>query len=122
MLFPNIALWIFPNHLVTLLFRPAAAGLTLEYLDILVQPAALESTDMQTRIDAITDFWDMVNWQDIRIVESVQRGLATGPYAGGRMCYEFEEPIHRFQNMVIDRLLGIERIPAGDPPGESLEL
>ena len=30
------------------------------------------------------------------------------------MCYRFEEPIHRFQNMAIDRMVGVARIPAGD--------
>ena len=61
----------------------------------------------------------MVNLQDIGIVESVQKGLATGPYPGGRMCYEFEEPVHRFQNMVIDRMLGIDRVPLGDENRDS---
>ena len=30
------------------------------------------------------------------------------------MCYRFEESVHRFPNMVIDRMLGISRVPAGD--------
>jgi len=30
------------------------------------------------------------------------------------MCYRFEEPLHRFQNMVIDKMVGVERIPPGD--------
>lgn len=114
MLFPNIALWIFPNHLVTLLFQPAGARLTLENLDILIHPSTHQLAETERQLDEITEFWDMVNWQDIKIVEKVQQGLASRSYSGGRMCYEFEEPIHRFQNMVIDRMLGIERIPPGD--------
>lgn len=30
------------------------------------------------------------------------------------MCYRFEEPVHRFQNMVIDHMVGIRRVPKGD--------
>jgi hypothetical protein len=30
------------------------------------------------------------------------------------MWYRFEEPLHRFQNMVIDRMVGRRRIPPGD--------
>ena len=30
------------------------------------------------------------------------------------MCYRFEESVHRFQNMVIDRMLGVRRVPEGD--------
>lgn len=114
MLFPNIALWIFPNHLVTLLFHASGSDLTLENLDILVHPSTLNLPETDTQLDQIAEFWCMVNQQDIGIVESVQKGLKSGPYSGGRMCYEFEEPVHRFQNMVIDRMLGVERVPAGD--------
>lgn len=120
LLFPNIALWIFPNHMVTLLFQPTGAGTTLEHMDILVHPSAEQDDQIESKLDELFQFWDMVNWQDIKIVESVQRGLTTPAYPGGRMCYEFEEPVHRFQNMVIDRLLGIDRIPEGDLEPEIL--
>jgi choline monooxygenase len=30
------------------------------------------------------------------------------------MCFRFEEPVHRFQNMVIDLMTGKQRIPPGD--------
>jgi hypothetical protein len=56
----------------------------------------------------------LVNEQDIDIVERVQAGLSMKPYRGGRMCYRFEEPLHRYQNMVIDKMVGQERIPPGD--------
>jgi choline monooxygenase len=84
-------------------------------MDMLVHPSALEDPENDERFRQIMGFWDMVNRQDIDIVERVQQGLSSGAYPGGRMCYAFEEPVHRFQNMVIDRMLGIHRIPPGDP-------
>jgi choline monooxygenase len=30
------------------------------------------------------------------------------------MGYRFEEPLHRFQNMIIDRMAGIDRVPVSD--------
>ena len=51
--------------------------------------------------------------EDVDIVEKVQAEISTPEYEGGRMCYRFEEPVHRFQNMIIDRMVGIERIPDG---------
>ena len=63
----------------------------------------------------LLDFWAMVNRQDIAAVERVQQGLQARAYPGGRMCYRFEEPVHRFQNMVIDRMTGTRHVPAGDP-------
>ena len=65
-------------------------------------------------MDQLTEFWTLVNNQDIDIVAKVQAGLSMKPYRGGRMCYHFEEPIHRYQNMVIDKMVGVERVPAGD--------
>ncbi len=44
----------------------------------------------------------------------VQRGVSDPAYPGGRMCYRFEEPLHRYQNMIVDRMVGIRRVPAGD--------
>ena len=41
------------------------------------------------------------------------QGLADPAYTGGRMCYRFEESVHRFQNMVIDRMLAL-LAPTGD--------
>jgi choline monooxygenase len=66
-------------------------------------------------VDQLAAFWDGVNREDIEIVERVQQGLDSTPFPGGRLCYRFEEPLHRFQNMVIDRLVGEPRVPDGGP-------
>ncbi len=68
----------------------------------------------EAAIDELMRFWHAVNLEDVEIVEVVQRGLANTSYTGGRMCYRFEESVHRFQNLVIDRMLGIDHIPEGD--------
>ena len=56
----------------------------------------------------------MVNAQDIAAVERVQKGVQPRAYPGGRMCFQFEEPIHRFQNMMIDLMTALDRVPPGD--------
>ncbi len=115
-LFPNIALNVLPNHTFLLLTRPTAAGLTEETAYLLAHPEVIEAAGpgLDAEIDALVGFWDEVNREDIEIVERVQRGLTDPAYTGGRMCYRFEESVHRFQNMLIDRVLGIHRIPTGD--------
>lgn len=113
-LFPNLSLWIFPHHLITLMFRPEGVGRTLEYLDMLVHPEVLQRGEIDASLDRIMDFWAFVNSQDIVLVENVQQGLRSHAYAGGRLCYRFEEPVHRFQNMVIDLMTGHAVVPAGD--------
>jgi choline monooxygenase len=33
---------------------------------------------------------------------------------GGQLGYRLEEPLHRLENMIIDRVVGIRRVPRGD--------
>ncbi len=114
--FPNVAVNALPNHTVLLLPRPAAAGRTSEVVYLLSHPECVERAgeSLEPEVEALLAFWDEVNREDIGIVERVQTGLSDVAYTGGRMCYRFEESVHRFQNMVIDRLLRLRRVPAGD--------
>lgn len=112
-LFPNIAVNVMPHHAFIILGRPQSPGLTRERCVLLAPPQVLDSAKPEA-LKGVEEFWDMTNSEDIGIVESVQLGLSTSDYPGGRMCYKFEEPVHRFQNMVIDKMLGIRRVPPGD--------
>lgn len=114
LLFPNIALFLLPNHLFMLMLRPDGPRQTIEYADLLLHPYQISTPGTSDKFQAIFDFWAFVNDQDIAAVERVQQGIETRAYPGGRMCYRFEEPIHRFQNMVADAMVGAMRVPAGD--------
>jgi choline monooxygenase len=111
---PNLALFLLPHHLFTLIINPGGFDRTTEYADLLVHPASLEAPGAEGALDAIFQFWAMVNQQDVAAVERVQRGIQAKPYQGGRMCFKFEESIHRFQNMIIDLMTGKVRTPPGD--------
>lgn len=113
-LFPNAALVVLPNHAFVLLNRPVSAHRTVETAVILTHPEAVRGPDLEENVEQLATFWDLVNRQDIEIVERVQQGLENPAYRGGRMCFRFEEPLHRFQNMVIDKMVGIDRVPGGD--------
>jgi choline monooxygenase len=115
-LFPTVAVNALPNHTFVFLVRPTSAGTTREVAYLLAHPESLDRAgdSAEADVDSLLGFWDEVNREDIAIVERVQAGLANPAYTGGRMCYRFEEPVHRFQNMVVDRVLGIRRVPPGD--------
>jgi choline monooxygenase len=112
--FPNVAVNVLPNHLFLILAKPQTPRLTHETTYLLVHQDSGGDADAAAAIEQLASFWDIVNREDIDIVERVQRGIDLTPYPGGRMCYRFEEPLHRFQNMVIDRMVGHQRIPPGD--------
>ncbi|GLY71096.1 aromatic ring-hydroxylating oxygenase subunit alpha [Amycolatopsis taiwanensis] len=113
-LFPSTALVVLPNHAFVLLSRPIAANRTVETAVLLTHPESLDDPDIANGLDQLEKFWDLVNRQDLEIIEKVQQGIENPAYRGGRMCFRFEEPLHRFQNMIIDRMVGIDRVPAGD--------
>jgi choline monooxygenase len=91
--------------------------MTHETTYLLTHPESAANPDYEHAVQALADFWDAVNREDIDIVERVQAGLDSTPFPGGRLCYRFEEPLHRFQNMVIDRMVGERRVPPGDAVG-----
>lgn len=113
-LFPNVALNILPNHLFVMDARPVSPTMTLETTYLLTHPESSSRATDEDGIEQLAMFWDTVNREDIDIVERVQQGLSTTPFPGGRLCYRFEEPVHRFQNMIIDRMVGRSRVPRGD--------
>ncbi|MBE9100410.1 aromatic ring-hydroxylating oxygenase subunit alpha [Vacuolonema iberomarrocanum] len=114
-LFPNVCLALLPNHIFVIMLKPESARFTVESTALLLPAHPEQSIVAETAVDELMQFWNLVNLQDIAIVETVQRGLTNRAYANGRLSDPFEEPLHRFQNMVIDRMVGIrDRIPAGD--------
>ncbi|GLZ47756.1 (2Fe-2S)-binding protein [Actinomycetospora sp. NBRC 106375] len=117
-LFPSTALVVLPNHAFVLFNRPVSPNHTVETAVLLAHPESLggEGGDdtAEEGVEQLAKFWDLVNTQDLEIVERVQEGLENPAYRGGRMCFRFEEPLHRFQNMVIDKMVGVDRVPSGD--------
>jgi len=115
-LFPNVCFSLLPNHTFVLVLNPRRCDLTLESTALLLPPGSVDTEGVEEALDKLMVFWNMVNQQDVDIVEVVQQGLVNHAYPGGRFSDPFEEPLHRFQNMVIDRMVGMcDRIPAGDP-------
>ena len=113
-LFPNIAINVMPNHIFSMICNPDGPGRTVEQTYILCHPDSLKAPGAQDEIDQLAEWWTLVNNQDIDIVGRVHAGLSMQPYRGGRMCYHFEEPLHRYQNILIDKMVGIDRVPEGD--------
>jgi choline monooxygenase len=113
-LFPSTALVVLPNHAFVLFNRPVAANRTVETAVLLTHPESMDDVAAEDGVEQLAKFWDLVNRQDLEIVERVQQGLQNPAYRGGRMCFRFEEPLHRFQNMVIDKMVGLDRVPGGD--------
>lgn len=118
-IFPNVLLSVLPNHVWVMRFEPAAPGRTSEICTLLLPPSTGEVAD--DAVEHTVSFWLDVNAEDIDIVERGQRGLTHGAVPPGPLAPRFEEPLHRFQNMlrecfVQDSMADLP-IPEGDRPG-----
>ncbi len=111
-LFPNVGLSVLPNHCFVMLLQPVSPGRTIER-GLWRLPAG--SVANAAGVAKTVEFWSAVNAEDIDIVERGQRGLRAGGFTPGRLSPRFEEPLHRFHNLLADRFCGVERIPEGDP-------
>jgi len=111
-LFPNVLLSILPNHAFVVRLEAVAPGITRETCSWLLPPTTDNVPDADFAVTR--DFWLDINAEDIDIVQRGQLGLTTGGYTPGRLSPRFEEPLHRFHNMLADRFNGITRIPDGD--------
>ena len=80
LVYPNLLLSLSADHVAAFTLLPRAPGHTTVVCDFLFAPEAIDATDFDPT-DAV-DFWDLVNRQDWRIGESVQRGMAS--YAADR--------------------------------------
>ena len=116
-IFPNVALGVLPSHVFTMIVEPLGPTRTRERTAISLPTTVERPADHDAASARLAAFWDHVNREDIGVIEEVQRGLASRAYPGGRLAYRFEEPLHRFQNMVVDRMVGVDRVPGGDPDG-----
>ena len=113
-IFPNVTITILPNHAFCMITDPIRVNQTRERTFLLTPPGTLDNESHTSMFLELVKFWDMVNTQDLGIVERVQLGLSNTAFTGGRMCPKFEEPLHRYQNWVADRMCGIHRVPSGD--------
>ncbi len=118
--FPNVVVSVLPNHAWVMRLEPLAPGTTRETCTLLLPAATGATTDEQ--IAPTVDFWLDVNGQDVDIVERGQRGLALGGAPPGPLVPRFEEPLHRFHDMLAECMtregLADLAVPPGDRPDD----
>ncbi len=119
-IFPNVLLSVLPNHVWVMRLDPVRPGVTRETCTLLA-PVGADGTAVVdgTAKAATLKFWIDVNNEDIDIVERGQRGLSRGAVPPGPLAPRFEEPLHRFHNMLADHMTGVGvTIPSGDRIGD----
>jgi choline monooxygenase len=105
-LWPNTCLLRYPGRGNFMVFQvlPAGPDRTLETWDFY-----LETTELQhAEVESVRYIDEVLQQQDIRLVESVQRGMNTPAFDQGRIVYDpsgsglSEHGVHHFHGLVLD--------------------
>ena len=113
-LFPGTALVVLPNHAFVLFNRPGGAEPHRRDRRAAGPPGVASTPDAEAGSSSSGSSGTWSTARTSRSSSASSEGLENPAYRGGRMCFRFEEPLHRFQNMVIDKMVGIDRVPGGD--------
>lgn len=81
LVYPNLMLSLSADHVAAFYVRPRGPSHTTVTCDFLFHPAEIARAGFDPS-DAV-DFWDVVNRQDWRICESVQRGMSSRVFDRG---------------------------------------
>ena len=105
-LWPNTCLLRYPGRGNFMVFQviPAGPDRTLETWDFFFETSELEEAEVQS----VRYVDEILQRQDISLVESVQRGMATPAFDQGRIVYDpagsglSEHGVHHFHGLVLD--------------------
>ena len=100
---PNMNLLSRCDYVRPYVIWPLAANKTRAISYSLFPKEHFDLPDFDERVRAYHDFLDQVVYEDRDMVQSLQRGMGSRHYRGGRMSH-FEEPIHNTIRYHVNRL------------------
>lgn len=112
-LWPNTCIMRYPGrgNMIILKIIPAGPGLTYETYDFFFE----SNTPNEAELESIRYLDEVLQVEDIALVESVQRGMATPAFTQGRIVNDpagsglSEHALHHFHGLVLDAYLGAKR-------------
>lgn len=96
-LFPNLLLSLHPDYVMTHRLEPRSPSCTAIECEWLFAPEAVEREGFDPSY--ASEFWDIVNEQDWRACESVQRGMSSRGHRPGPLSPR-EDAVYKFIAMV----------------------
>jgi choline monooxygenase len=100
-IFPNLMLNVYPDNLSSNLIVPLSHDRTLTTFEWFTYPG--ESGPAPVKPETVA-FSDEIQQEDIRICESVQRGLSSRTYQAGRLSAKRENGVHHFHLLLEEAL------------------
>jgi len=97
-IFPNFMLNIYPNNISSNIILPAGHDKTLTIFEWFA------GRDMTALPEGAIEFSDQIQQEDIKICESVQKGLHSTTYNQGRFSVKRENGVHHF-HLLLEKCL-----------------
>ena len=100
--FPNLMLNVYADNYSTNLILPLEPERTLTVFEWYFRDT--DSAEIQERVRRTVEFSDEIQREDIRICETVQRGLRSRTYTRGRYSVKRENGVHHFHGLLAEFL------------------
>lgn len=94
---PNLMLGIHPSYLFVFGLLPVAPDQTREVFHFYFVGDEALSDELAVQRQHVMHAWKSINWEDITMIEAMQRGRASPGYRGGRFSPYHEVTTHEFQ-------------------------
>ena len=103
-LYPNVFLGLHCDHYWTRVIEPVSPTVTRDHLQIYYLGDASEDPAYEAERKKRMDTWAEVFYEDIGVVEGMQRGRYSPAFEGGVFTPLMDEPSHHFAKWVANRL------------------
>ena len=103
-LYPNVFLGFHCDHFWTRIIEPVAPDQTRDHLQIYYLGDAALSDDYEQERKVRMDTWAEVFYEDIGVVQGMQRGRQSPAFSGGVFTPLMDEPSHHFARWVASQL------------------
>ena len=106
MIFPNTLILVEPDTSQVITLRPQGAGVTHESFANYVATDASLTDEMAELRDEYHQSSNLVNEQDLKLLEGLQKSRAMDAANGTQMSKEWDQTVSRFQRIWSDALVG----------------
>jgi choline monooxygenase len=103
-LYPNVFLGFHCDHYWTRIIEPVSPTFTRDHLQIYYLGESSESDEYEEERKVRMDTWAKVFYEDIGVVQGMQRGRKSPAFKGGVFTPLMDEPSHHFAKWVAKQL------------------
>lgn len=100
--FPNLLLFVQPDHIVSIIETPVAPDRAYQKLKIFFHGDAAFDDNLAARRKHCVEFWSTINAEDIDVCRTLQAGRESPAFDGGIFAPAWESQVHAFQQRVAD--------------------